>query len=58
MTDTTGYNNGRTAREVREYLLTQLNGALRRPGMCGGETTLRLYLDAVAFADAAEPAWQ
>ncbi|MFE7531576.1 hypothetical protein ACFU7Y_38595 [Kitasatospora sp. NPDC057542] len=58
MTDTTGHNDGRTAREVREYLLTQLNDALRRPGMYGGETALRLYLDAVAFADAAEQAWQ
>lgn len=58
MTDMTGHNDGRTAREVREYLLTQLNDTLRRPGMYGGETALRIYLDAVAFAHAAEQAWQ
>ncbi|MFI6084242.1 hypothetical protein ACIBBB_25255 [Streptomyces sp. NPDC051217] len=58
MTDRTGHNGGRTAQEVRDYLLTQLNDALRRPGMYGGETALRLYLDAVAFADASEQEWQ
>jgi hypothetical protein len=58
MTETTDHNDGRTAQEVREYLLTHLNGALRRPGMYGGETALRLYFDAVAFADAAEQAWR
>jgi hypothetical protein len=39
-----------TAAELREYLLDQLNAALRRPGMFGGETALGLYLDAVGFA--------
>ncbi|MFD6936661.1 hypothetical protein ACFWAP_10990 [Streptomyces goshikiensis] len=58
MTDTTGHNDGRTAQEVREYLLTHLNDALRRPGMYGGEAALRLYLDAVAFAADAEQEWQ
>ncbi|MFI0811851.1 hypothetical protein [Streptomyces echinatus] len=58
MTDTTGHNDGRTAHEVREYLLTHLNDTLRRPGMYGGEMALRLYLDAVAFAHASEQAWQ
>ncbi|MEV8326648.1 hypothetical protein [Kitasatospora sp. NPDC056731] len=58
MTDTTGHNDGRTAQEVREYLLTHLNDALRRPGMYGGETALRLYLDAVAFAADADQEWQ
>ncbi|MFD7137286.1 hypothetical protein [Streptomyces sp. NPDC059894] len=58
MTETTDHNDGRTAQDVREYLLTHLNGALRRPGMYGGETALRLYFDAVAFADAAEQAWR
>ncbi|MFE9796561.1 hypothetical protein ACFYRL_33065 [Streptomyces goshikiensis] len=58
MTDTTGHNDGRTAQEVREYLLTHLNDALRRPGMYGGEAALRLYLGAVAFAADAEQEWQ
>ncbi|BBC29081.1 hypothetical protein SGFS_003720 [Streptomyces graminofaciens] len=58
MTDTTSDSNGRTAQEVRGYLLAHLNAAMRRPGMYGGETALRLYLDAVAFADAAEQVWQ
>ncbi|MEW2625896.1 hypothetical protein [Streptomyces sp. NPDC048106] len=57
-TDPTGDNDGRTAQEVRDYLLTHLNDALRRPGMYGGEMALRLYLDAVAFMDASEQAWQ
>ncbi|MGQ4385176.1 hypothetical protein [Streptomyces sp. SAS_270] len=58
MTFMTSDSDGRTAQEVREYLLAQLNAAMRRPGMYGGETALRLYLDAVAFADAAEQVWQ
>ncbi|MFI5823740.1 hypothetical protein ACIA8I_32330 [Streptomyces rishiriensis] len=58
MTDPTGRNDGRTAQEVLSYLVTNLNGALRRPGMYGGEMAIRLYLDAVAFADASEQAWQ
>ncbi|BBB02013.1 hypothetical protein RVR_9696 [Actinacidiphila reveromycinica] len=58
MTDPTGRNDGRTAQEVLDYLVTHLNGALRRPGMYGGETAIRLYLGAVAFADASEQAWQ
>ncbi|MFE2931935.1 hypothetical protein [Streptomyces sp. NPDC059278] len=58
MSDPTGRNDGRTALEVLDYLVTHLNGALRRPGMYGGETAIRLYLDAVAFADASEQAWQ
>ncbi|HWU05640.1 MAG TPA: hypothetical protein VN520_04445 [Streptomyces sp.] len=58
MTDTTGDNGGHTVQEVRDYLLAQLNAAMRRPGMYGGETAIRLYLDAVAFAHAAEQVWQ
>ncbi|MFF9039488.1 hypothetical protein ACF090_28935 [Streptomyces sp. NPDC014892] len=58
MTHPTGRNDERTPQEVLDYLVTQLNGALRRPGMYGGEMAIRLYLDAVAFADAAEQAWQ
>jgi hypothetical protein len=58
MTDPTGRNDERTAQEVREYLVTHLNGALRRPGMYGGEVAIRLCLNAVAYADAAEQTWQ
>jgi hypothetical protein len=57
MTHTTGDKGGRTAEEMRNYLLTQLNSALRRPGMYGGEVAIRLFLDAVAFADDREHAW-
>jgi hypothetical protein len=42
---------GRTLGELRDYLVRQLNSALRRPGMFGGEIALRLYSDALAFAD-------
>ncbi|MEV0680264.1 hypothetical protein AB0I60_27485 [Actinosynnema sp. NPDC050436] len=41
---------------MREYLIKQVNHALRRPGMYGGETAIRLYLDAAAFAYASEQA--
>jgi hypothetical protein len=44
--------------EVRGYHLGRLNDALRRPGMWGGETTLRLFLDAVAFVDGRGAVWQ
>lgn len=44
----------RTIGEVRDYLLRQLNSALRRPGMYGGENALRLFLDAIAFVDGCE----
>lgn len=48
---------GRTLGDVRDYLRRQLNSALRRPGMFGGEIALRLCLDAMAFADGAERLW-
>lgn len=57
MTDPTSDGTERTAQQVLDYLLTQLNDALRRSGMYGGEMALRLYLDAAAFADNAERAW-
>src|SRR5262245_43407511 len=44
----------RTAGAIRGYLLQQLNSALRRPGMFGGEIALRLYCDAIAFTDRGE----
>ena len=43
--------------ELREYLLTQFNQALRRLGLYGGEAALRLLSDALAFADARQPEW-
>jgi hypothetical protein len=36
--------------EIRAYLGRMFNNALRQPDMHGGEMTLRLYLDALAFA--------
>ncbi|XVU29044.1 hypothetical protein ACQPZJ_18860 [Actinoplanes sp. CA-054009] len=44
--------------EVRRYHLGRLNDAVRRPGVWGGETTLRLFLDAVAFVDGRSADWQ
>ncbi len=44
--------------EVRSYHLDRLNHALRRPGMWGGETTLRVFLDAMAFVDGRGAVWQ
>lgn len=44
--------------QVRRYHLNRLNEALRRPGMWGGETTIRLFLDAVAFADGLDEVWR
>ncbi|BCJ37087.1 hypothetical protein Athai_45900 [Actinocatenispora thailandica] len=37
--------------EVRQYHLRQLNEALRRPGMWGGEVTILVLMDAMAFVD-------
>lgn len=58
MTDATSPSDERTVQDVLDYLVTHLNGALRRPGMYGGEVAIRLYFDAVAFTDAAEQAWK
>jgi hypothetical protein len=41
---------GPTLDTVRAYLREQYNGAVRRPGMYGGEIALRLYLDALGAA--------
>ena len=48
----------RTVADVRGYLLSELNSALRRTGMYGGETALRLYFDAVAYTDEREQDWR
>jgi hypothetical protein len=46
-----------TIGDIRDYLLQQLNSALRRSGMFGGESALRLYLNAIAFVDGCEQLW-
>lgn len=43
--------------DVRDYLEQQLNQAIRRPGMFGGEVGLQLYCDALAVADDIEGGW-
>ncbi|MFB4307324.1 hypothetical protein [Actinomadura sp. GTD37] len=42
--------NLRPAAEIRDYLVDQLNLALRRPGMYGGETAIRMVLDHLEYA--------
>jgi hypothetical protein len=54
---TSGTEASRTAGDIRDYLLRQLNSALRRPGMYGAEIALRLYFDAIAFTDRGERLW-
>jgi hypothetical protein len=47
----------RSAAEIRTYLKDHLNQALRRPGMFGGETALRLLFDHLAYAEHQETEW-
>ncbi|WP_327588522.1 hypothetical protein OHA25_16895 [Nonomuraea sp. NBC_00507] len=47
----------RSSTEIRTYLIEQLNQALRRPGMFGGEMALRLLLDHLAYAEGEDEAW-
>ncbi|MCL2471516.1 MAG: hypothetical protein FWF25_07230 [Propionibacteriaceae bacterium] len=44
-------------RRLREYHLEQLNQALRRSSVLGGEIALRIYMDNVAFQEGLEQAW-
>jgi hypothetical protein len=44
--------------EVRRYHLDRLNQALRRPGMWGGELSIRLFMDDVAFVDGMNELWK
>ncbi|GHH53129.1 hypothetical protein [Lentzea cavernae] len=44
--------------DLRRYLLGQLNAAVRRPGMYGGEAVILTLLDALAFADDRTDRWQ
>lgn len=57
MADADGRREARTVEQVREYLFTQINSALRRPGLFGGEIALRIYFDAMAFTDDREQVW-
>jgi hypothetical protein len=41
----------RPAPEIRDYLVDQLNLTLRRPGMYGGETAIRLVVDHLEYAE-------
>lgn len=47
----------RTREAIRAYHLERLNAALRRPGMYGSETGIRLLMDAMAFVDGQDEAW-
>ncbi|GAA0251857.1 DUF7710 domain-containing protein [Cryptosporangium japonicum] len=52
-------DEGSILREARQHLRTQVNGALRRPGMYGRqETAERLLLDAMAAVDGSSPRWE
>lgn len=47
----------RPSTEIHDYLVGQLNMALRRLGMFGGEIALRLILDHLVYAERQEEAW-
>ncbi|MBD0694126.1 hypothetical protein BG452_02715 [Streptomyces sp. CBMA123] len=46
-----------TAEEIHDHLIDQLNLALRRPGMYGGEMALRILLDHLLFIERQPEAW-
>ncbi len=46
-----------TAQEIYDHLIDQLNLALRRPGMFGGEVALRILIDHVLFVERRPEAW-
>lgn len=43
--------------ETRGYLVGQLNSALRRPGMYGGELSIRLIIDHLLHLERGDEAW-
>ncbi|MFE5587626.1 hypothetical protein [Kitasatospora sp. NPDC056531] len=46
-----------SSEEIRTHLVTRLNDALRRPGMWGGELSIRLILDHLLFIERRQEAW-
>ncbi|MFE2721614.1 hypothetical protein [Kitasatospora sp. NPDC059327] len=46
-----------TAEEIHDHLIDQLNLSLRRPGMFGGEVTLRVLIDHLLFVERRPEAW-
>ncbi|TKK90202.1 hypothetical protein FDA94_07240 [Herbidospora galbida] len=48
----------RSAEEIRDYLADQLNDVLRRPGLYGNETALRVVFDHYAYVDGREETWR
>lgn len=46
-----------SAEEIHAHLVDQLNLALRRPGMHGGETALRILIDHLLFVEGEPEAW-
>lgn len=48
----------RTADEIRHHLIERVNGAVRRPGMWGGELALRSVLADLTFVDDVDEAWR
>lgn len=45
------------AEEIYDHLIDQLNLALRRPGMYGGEVALRILIDHLLFIERRPEAW-
>ncbi|MBY8882903.1 hypothetical protein K7862_35515 [Streptomyces sp. PLK6-54] len=45
------------AEEIHDHLIDQLNLALRRPGMFGGEVAFRLLIDHLLFIERQREAW-
>ncbi|MGW2870319.1 hypothetical protein [Kitasatospora sp. NPDC001225] len=45
------------AEEIRDHLIDQLNLALRRPGMHGGEVAFRILIDHLLFVERQPEAW-
>ncbi|MEV4417979.1 hypothetical protein [Catellatospora sp. NPDC049609] len=55
--DADGAGRRPTLDEVRQFHLDDLNSALRRAGMYGGEVALRLFTHTMAFVDGVLDAW-
>lgn len=46
-----------SSEQIHAHLVAQLNDALRRPGMWGGELAIRLTLDHLLFVERRQEAW-